>query len=382
MQEEVIRIAGRPAVGAQIADVEEIAGPDRAHRVAQVTVAHVGMTFAFDEDRLAAGGGFAAEQAREAAHRHRRGRPQPGGFKEGRGEVAEIHERVDLPRRRGRLAPADRERDPGALVIAIAETAGHLPTVVGAIDDQRPVEFARGCERRQHGGGFAVQADDAAVIIQQVEAHLFAIGQLGRNRQPGRIESGLPGVIQIGTSAGFRRRVGVAYPEEERLTRPAGLQESFKARELRADRVFFPAGDLGVAGRPRFALVADRIAGLAEQLRDHRRILREAAPERGAFAEFMDGAAGEQARAARRAGRRRIERMREQHAFLGDPIEGRRARVRIAEDARMGKAPVVAEDQQDVRTIRRAGVERGHEEQAESGGEAHGGRALGARARG
>ena len=25
--------------------------------------------------------------------------------------------------------------------------------------------------------------------------------------------------------------------------------------------------------------------------------------------------------------------MREQHAFLGDPIEGRRARVRIAEDA-------------------------------------------------
>ena len=72
--------------------------------------------------------------------------------------------------------------------------------------------------------------------------------------------------------------------------------------------------------------------------------------------------------------------MREQHAFLGDPIEGRRARVRIAEDARMGKAPVVAEDQQDVRTIRRAGVERGHEEQTEDGGEAHGGRALGSRA--
>ena len=299
VQEEIIRIAGRPAVGAEIADVEEIAGPDRAHRVAEVTVAHVGMAFAFDEDRLAAGGGFAAEQARQAAHRHRRGRPQSGGVEEGRGEVAEVHEGVDLPRRRGRLAPADRERHPGALVIAIAEAAGHLPTVVGAIDDQGLVEFPRGFERRQHGGGFAVHPDDTAVIIQQVEPHLFAVGQLGRNRQPGRIESGLPGVIEVRPLAGFRRRVGVAHPEEERLTRTAGLQESFEARELRADRILFPAGDLDVAGRPRFALVADRIAGLAEQLRDDRRILREAAPERGAFAEFMDGAAGEQARAAR-----------------------------------------------------------------------------------
>jgi hypothetical protein len=59
----------------------------------------------------------------------------------------------------------------------------------------------------------------------------------------------------------------------------------------------------------------------------------------------------------------------EEHAFLGDTIEGRRARVRIAEDAGIRRAPIIAEDEEDVRAIRGGESECGEQEQAEGGGE-------------
>jgi hypothetical protein len=60
--------------------------------------------------------------------------------------------------------------------------------------------------------------------------------------------------------------------------------------------------------------------------------------------------------------------MREEHAFLGEAIEGRRARVRIAEGASIGVAPVVTQDKENVWALRGMQSERGEQEQAECGG--------------
>ncbi|NDB07024.1 MAG: hypothetical protein EBX95_15180 [Acidimicrobiia bacterium] len=102
------------------------------------------MAFAFDEDHVTVGRRFAAEESGQAAHRHLLGRGHAGGFEESRGEVAEVDERVDLQSGLGLLAPADRQRHAGALVVAVAQAARHLPAIVGAIDDERVFEFAGG----------------------------------------------------------------------------------------------------------------------------------------------------------------------------------------------------------------------------------------------
>ena len=92
------------------------------------------------------------------------------------------------------------------------------------------------------------------------------------------------------------RGVGLAEPEEKRCVglRAPGL-EFGEVGELGADGVFFPAGDLDITGGPRFAAVPEGVAGGAEELGEDGCVLREAAPEVGAFAELVGLAAGEQA---------------------------------------------------------------------------------------
>ena len=77
-----------------------------------------------------------------------------------------------------------------------------------------------------------------------------------------------------------------------------------------------------ITRRPGFAGVADRVAGLAEELRDDRRVAGERAPEAGAFAELVGDFSGEEAGACGRARRHRIEDVREHDAFAGEAVKG------------------------------------------------------------
>jgi hypothetical protein len=68
-------VAGRPAVGSKIVDIQKVRGPHGAAGIAQVTLADIGVTFAFEENhrtpavRLPSG-----HKWKQAASGHFRGR--------------------------------------------------------------------------------------------------------------------------------------------------------------------------------------------------------------------------------------------------------------------------------------------------------------------
>ena len=88
-----LRVAGGPAVGPEVPEVEEFAGADGAHGIARIAGTDVGVPLAFEENGVA-GAGFlrAGQQAQEAAACHFRQGLQPGHFETGRGEVHEVDE--------------------------------------------------------------------------------------------------------------------------------------------------------------------------------------------------------------------------------------------------------------------------------------------------
>src|SRR5258705_9217783 len=63
-----LRVAGRPAIGTQVANVKEVTGADGAHGIAGVAGANIGVSLAFDVHDIARSEfRFARQQPEKAA---------------------------------------------------------------------------------------------------------------------------------------------------------------------------------------------------------------------------------------------------------------------------------------------------------------------------
>ena len=143
--------------------------------------------------------------------------------------------------------------------------------------------------------------------------------------------------------------IGAAEPERKGLTGTAFRQKLFELLELRPGRIARAAARLELTGAPALSHEADVIAGPLEQVGIHRKALRKKSVEIAPFGKAMDSLTGEERGTRRRARRRGGERVHEERAFAGDPIERRRRNGPIAIRAGMRERPVVGDGKENVR---------------------------------
>src|SRR5687767_3756658 len=88
----LLGIASGPAIGMDVADVEEFVYPDSAAGITEIAVADIGVAFAFEEDHLAHFLRMAVEKRDDGASGHGVFGLEPGEFEEGGAEIGEIDE--------------------------------------------------------------------------------------------------------------------------------------------------------------------------------------------------------------------------------------------------------------------------------------------------
>src|ERR1051326_3482079 len=138
-----LRVASRPAVGPEVSDVEKLTSPDRAGGIAEVAGADVGMTFAFDENRVACAWFFGAgEKPKKAAASHLGQRFELRGFEEGGRKVHEIDEIVADLAGFDSSGPPNRQRLACSAVVEICFAAWERPTIVASHHDDGIVQLA------------------------------------------------------------------------------------------------------------------------------------------------------------------------------------------------------------------------------------------------
>ena len=246
--------------------------------------------------------------------------------------------------------------------------------MVAREDDHRAVGHSGLLERLQHLADLVVDRRHQVVVVGQVAAHDGRVRMIGRNAEPGRVvafagrERG-----QVPRHLGSRcanlalvRGLDVEEPEERPVAgngaRPVGhdVKRPGRHREI----------EVGLAvGGPRRP--ADRVAGLSQKLREHRRRLQQGRPH-VVRADARGIAPGDQPRAAGGADRGVREGPGEPHALASQPVQIRRDRVRVAVAAQLG-AHVLAHDPDHVRPVVdrafRAGQSHNDQAQAQPGGD-------------
>ena len=394
-----LRVAGGPAGGLGILEIDEAVRHDAADRVAHVTGAAEVVAFAADESvvtgRIGAALHAALEDVAQAATRGRQEfliRRDTGDLEEGRGEVDEAHEVGDLAARvLDALGPADGEGQVIGVLVGRALHAGEGHAVVARHDHDGVLQLAGLLEELQGAADVAVEVFDLIGVIQHVVADRFVVGPEGGDAVD------VAGLLaaEAGAGAGFvvAVRLDGAEPEEPRLAGLGLLQEGL---EVGAVIVVRDAGRRGLglllvellaghragravglerqSGRPDFARGGVSVAVLLEQVGEDDMLGGEDALVVGGGAEEPRVASGEDGRTRGRALRRRCVGVEEEQTLLGDAIEVRRLDPRATVGAGMAAAPVIGRDEEHVRTRRFGGGEAGEgdAEQGEEQGGAHG----------
>ena len=206
------------------------------------------------------------------------------------------------------------------------------------------IELAELLEPAKHLTDFAIESLDLEVVVGEIAADVLRVGQKGRNGYRSGVEAA------GGARSPLVRpmRVLAAEPEGKRLPVAACREKGLEVRERRPRRIPAAPARLEAAGAPALTREADVVARRFEQVRIGREACRQKAMEHRSLLEPMRVLTGEQRRAGRRAGWRRRERMREQHALPGHPIEHGRSDRPVAVHGRVRVRPVVRDRQQDV----------------------------------
>ncbi len=289
-REEQDGIAGRPPIGPEVADVEELTGPDGAHGIAQVPLADVRVALALEEDTVAPRLRLAAKKRNERAACHGVGWTEAGGFEQRRGDVREADERVDGGIGAGDAGPADGQGHVRAAVVDGGLRPGERQTVIRRDDDDGACELAGLFEQVEQAADVAVEALDLEVVIEQVVADVSRVGQVSRHAHRVSLHAALPAASRLVRAVG----VGASEPEAEWAAGRARPQELLEALERRAGRVPRAAAGFEAPGPPPFAREPDDVAGLLQQVGIHHVPLREVAVQASALLEAVDGLAGQE----------------------------------------------------------------------------------------
>ncbi len=143
-------------------------------------------------------------------------------------------------------------------------------------------------------------------------------------------------------------RIGAAEPEHEGLARAALREELVELLELRPGRIARAPARLELTRSPALAHEADVIASPLEQIGIHGEPLGKKSVEIAPFGKTMNRLTGEEGGTRRCARGGRGERVQEECAFAGNPVERRRRDGAIAVPSGVGERPVVGDGEKDV----------------------------------
>ena len=238
----LVRSAGgrahRPAVGREVADVEEVRRAQGPHGIGQVAFAGAGdVPLAAGDDPVALGIDLAAlvglQQRQQRLAIEAGGRRDAADFHERRREVGQADEVVDDAAAFA-AGHAHRERDADAVVVEVALAGGHARhAVVAADDDERVVELAGLFEPLQQHADLGIDGLALAEVVGHVLADFGHVGQEFGQLAGQRIGLDAPQLLAgaFDPDAMRRRR---AEPIEPRL---AGLAVGEEGVEVAADLV-------------------------------------------------------------------------------------------------------------------------------------------------
>ena len=362
-------IAGRPGVGLVVANVEPFFGADGADGVPGIVGIAKIVTFFGDEHCVASGvdgaGFIGLQDVEEALAGDGWGFGDAGDFENCRGEIASVDEVVDRAAGGNIFAPADGERDVEAVLVDLAFDAGEGHAMIGGDDDESVVEFAGLFEFGKDTAQVFVDPFDFQGVIEHVTAHDGVVGIILWHGDFGGIFAG----ADSGAVFVFPVRFLEAEPEAEGLIRGTLVEEEVEVvgvidradairwdfipmlREGGTGGVVFVAGGLEIAGPPAFAGVPDEVAGFGEDVGVDGEIVGEDAHVVNGFFELPGVAASEDGGAAGAAFGVGCEGVMKEDAFAGDAIEVRSFDPFGAVGSGVAVAPVVGDDEENVRTF-------------------------------
>ena len=391
---QAARVAHRPAVRLEVADVQVAAGADGALRVREIAGARLRhMAFPAEHDvvarRVHLPGSGRLQHRQQAARRHVRQALDPRRVQERGSQVHQVDEVVHGPPRRHAPWPARRQRHLAAQVVQVALAAREAGNaVVAAHHQQRVVQLADLLQLGEQDAEPGVDRLALAEVVAHVLAHVVHVGQERRQAAFQIVRLQAP-ELRAGAALPLAVGVGGAPPVTERTPRLARVQERLEVvarfvvqnlfgaldaalrRQLGGDKGEQPEACAGggvarpvaaVGGvarrtrRPHLVGVADVIAGCLQRERvGGDRVVPFGALQDGAAPGLPEVAAGQDRAAARCAGRRRHERVAEQRTLARHPVEVGRVDDRVggavalnpAVSARV-PAPVVREREHDV----------------------------------
>jgi hypothetical protein len=306
---------------------------------------------------------------------------QAGEFEIRRRKVAHIDEIFDDTTRLDPLPPAHGQRQVKAIFIDLTLHTRERHAMIRSHNDQRVFQNALLLQHGQRPADVRIGIFHLNGVVGHVPAHGRVVGKVARHIDIDEILAQPRAGVQLINAVRF----GEAHPETERLLRIPLPQKLGKIRrvivltdaggrwaglfgvEAGSGRVARASVELVIARPPALAGQTDIVARGFEQIGIDGKLGREDTAMAGGLLKLPGIAPGENRGTTGAALRIGSEGVFKQHALLCHPVKVRRFDPVTAIRARMLPAPVVKDDEQDVRTRWVSGMNAGNK--GESGEE-------------